>query len=315
MEVIVAGRRNPDGDRGHVATDLGLLAGVSDPGLRLGGRNEDAMALATCRSPDGRPLALAVVCDGLSTSPRSDEASLVAAQAAVGVLLAGIRSGADPEVTSLDAVRTALDRLREMAGADGAPGCTYASAVVGPDGVTVCWLGDCRVYWLAAPPGNVPPPVSPDETARPAEGRPAWPASRLLTRDDSLAWELVEHGLMPEEEAMASPQAHVIIQWLGADATDPVPHVAQFQPTGAGAILVCSDGLWYHYREAGDLAGLALPAGLTTPLDAAIALVQAAIDARGHDNITAVVVPFPPSTSNLERIPQDLGQPDQDQPT
>jgi serine/threonine protein phosphatase PrpC len=310
LEVIVAGRPNPDGDRGHVEMDLGLLAGVSDRGHRLGGRNEDAMALATCQSPDGRPVALAVVCDGLSVSPRSDEASLVAAQAAIQVLLAGARTGTDPEATSLDAVRTALGRLRDMAGADGAPACTYASAVVGPDGVTVCWLGDCRVYWLAAPPGDVPTPGSPDESAQPAGGRPGWPASRLLTSDDSLAAELVASGLMSEEEAIASPQAHVIIQWLGADATDPTPHVAQFQPAGTGAILVCSDGLSYHHPEAGDLAGLALPAGLTNPLDAAIALVQAAYDARGLDNITAVLVPFPPSTNNLAQVSQDLGQPD-----
>src|SRR5579862_312423 len=77
----VCGHKVP-ADRGHVEVDLGLLAGVSDRGHRLGGRNEDAMALATCRSPDGKPLALAVVCDGLSTSPRSDEASWVAARPA-----------------------------------------------------------------------------------------------------------------------------------------------------------------------------------------------------------------------------------------
>lgn len=140
----VCGRTVP-ADRGHLEVDLGLLAGVSDRGGRLGGRNEDAMALAACQSPDGEPVALAVVCDGSPTSPRSEEASLMAARAAVRVLVAGARTGAEPEATSLDAVRTALDRLREMAGADGAPGCTYASAVVGPDGVTVCWLGDCRV--------------------------------------------------------------------------------------------------------------------------------------------------------------------------
>jgi serine/threonine protein phosphatase PrpC len=279
--------------------DLGLLAGVSDRGRRHSA-NEDAMALATCQSPDGRLVALAVVCDGLSTSPRSDEASSVAAQAAVRVLLADARIGADPEATSLDAVRTALGRLRDMAGADGAPGCTYASAVVGPDVVTVCWLGDCRVYWLAASSGSVPPPVLADETTR-----PAWPVSRLLTSDDSLAAELVALGLRSEEEAMNSPEAHVIIQWLGADATDPTPHVAHFQPTGAGVVLVCSDGLWYYYREAADLAGLALPAGLTTPLDPAIALVKAAHDAGGRDHITAVLVPFPPSTNDVARNPQD----------
>ena len=92
---------------------------------------------------------------------------------------------------------------------------------------------------------------------------------------------------------MASPQAHVITQWLGADFPDPQPHVARFTPTGPGAVLVCTDGLWNYVPEAADLAALALPAALTSPLDAAAALVKVANDAGGRDNITAVLVPFP----------------------
>jgi serine/threonine protein phosphatase PrpC len=38
---------------------------------------------------------------------------------------------------------------------------------------------------------------------------------------------------------------------------------------------------------------LALPAALTSPLDAAAALVKVANDAGGRDNITAILVPFP----------------------
>jgi serine/threonine protein phosphatase PrpC len=275
--------------------DLGLLAGISDRGQRHS-RNEDAMALATSRSPEGRPVALAVVCDGVSTSPRPDEASLAAARAAVRVLLTGARLGDEPEGTSLEAVHTAAQTLVGVAGLDGAPACTYASVVVGPDSVTVCWLGDSRVYWLAAGPEAVQPPIAADETTRPMNGVPAWPVSRCLTRDDSLAAELVLTGLMSEDEAMASPQAHVITQWLGADFPDLHPHVAHFKPSGPGVILVCSDGLWNYQPDPVGLTALAMPAALTTPLDAVATLVKFANDAGGRDNITAVLVPFPPSS-------------------
>jgi serine/threonine protein phosphatase PrpC len=289
----VCGHKVPS-DRDHVEVDLGLLAGVSDRGQRHS-RNEDAMALATSRTPEGRPVALAVVCDGVSTSPRPDEASLAAARAAVRVLLTGARLGDEPEDTSLEAVRAASETLAGVAGPDGAPACTYASAVVGPSGVTVCWLGDSRVYWLAAGL-DASHPVESDEATRPINGSPAWPVSRCLTRDDSLAAELVATGLMSEEEAMESPQAHVITQWLGADFPAPQAHVAQFQPPGPGAILVCTDGLWNYRPDPVELAALAMPAALTTTLDAVTALVKIANDAGGRDNITAVLVPFPPSS-------------------
>src|SRR5262249_57402383 len=77
--------------RDHTELDLGMLAGVTDRGLRHH-RNEDAMALATAELASG-PAAVAVVCDGVSSSQRPDEASLAAAQAAVRVLLTGVRTG------------------------------------------------------------------------------------------------------------------------------------------------------------------------------------------------------------------------------
>jgi serine/threonine protein phosphatase PrpC len=168
------------------------------------------------------------------------------------------------------AVRSAYQALAGLGSPGQAPSATYVSAVVGGDAVTVCWLGDSRVYWLA-----------------PGDG-----ASRL-TEDDSLAQEMIATGLVAEAEAMASPQAHVITRWLGADLAEPRPHVTRFEPPGAGAVLVCSDGLWNYLPEAADLAGLALPAALTDPLGAASALVKFALDAGGADNITVVLVPFP----------------------
>jgi serine/threonine protein phosphatase PrpC len=267
------GRKVPSG-RDHIELDVGLLAGVTDRGLRHQ-RNEDAMALASAQTQDG-PVAIAVVCDGVSSAPRPDEASLAAAQAAVRVLLASVRVGDDPAAASLAAARSASKALADLAGPDGAPSATYVSALVSRDAVTVCWVGDSRVYWL------------------PAETAPS-PDARRLTTDDSLAEEMVASGLASEASAMASAQAHVITRWLGADLPEPRPHVERFEPPGPGVVLVCSDGLWNYQPEAADLAELALPAAVTDPLGAAGALVKFALDAGGMDNITVVLVPFPPA--------------------
>jgi serine/threonine protein phosphatase PrpC len=264
------GRKVPSG-RDHVELDIGLVAGVTDRGLRHA-RNEDAMALAATRGAGG-PAVLAVVSDGVSSAPRADEASLAAVRAASQVLLAAVRAGDDPAVASAAAARAAGKALSGLAGPAGAAAATYASAVVDGSAVTVCWLGDSRVYWLAADSSS----------------------SRCLTSDDSLAEEIVAAGLAAIEEAMASPQAHVITRWLGADLPDAEPHVARFEPPGPGAVLVCSDGLWNYVPAEADLAAMALPAALTDPLAAAAALVKFAVDAGGADNITAVLVPFPPA--------------------
>jgi serine/threonine protein phosphatase PrpC len=264
------GRKVPSG-RDREELDVGLAAGVTDRGLRHV-RNEDAMALAATRVA-GEPVALAVVCDGVSSAPRPDEASLAAVRAAAGSLLPAVRAGDDPAAASAAAARAAGRAVGDLVGPAGAPAATYASAVVDGTGVTVCWLGDSRVYWLAADVSG----------------------SRCLTTDDSLAEELVAGGLATVDEAMASPQAHVITRWLGADLPEPEPHVARFEPPDNGVVLLCSDGLWNYQPAATELAAMALPAALTDALAAAADLVRFAVDAGGADNITTVLMPFPPA--------------------
>jgi serine/threonine protein phosphatase PrpC len=109
---------------------------------------------------------------------------------------------------------------------------------------------------------------------------------------------MVAAGLATEAAAMASPHAHVLTRGLGGEAADLADHpdrsahVERFTPPGAGALLICSDGLWNYLPEAADLSLLALPKALTDPLDAARDMVKFAIDAGGGDNITAVVIPY-----------------------
>jgi serine/threonine protein phosphatase PrpC len=263
--------------------DLGQVAGVSDRGLRHS-RNEDAMHFAVAETGSG-PVAVAIVSDGVSSAPRPDEASWTAVNTGITVLAEGAERGDDPAEVSRMAVKAAGRALTELADAGGAPAATYLSAIVSQRQITVCWLGDSRAYWLAA---NSPVQSGPDATIDITGG------SKRVTRDDSLAEEMVAAGLATMDEAMASPQAHVITRWLGADLPDPEAHVEQFSPTGPGVLLLCSDGLWNYRPEAAELAAMAMPMALTRPLTAAADLARFAIDSGGLDNITVVLIPFPP---------------------
>ena len=258
--------------RDHVEFDLGTLAGVTDRGLRHQ-RNEDAMALSIAQLPAGIA-ALAVICDGVSTSDRPDEASLAAADCAVRFLGRELRADHGEEAALLAAASAAGAAVSKLAEPSGnAPAATYVSAVVTSAAVTVCWLGDSRAYWLPADPGSEP---------------------RLLTRDDSISTALVASGLATEAEALASPHGHVVTRWLGADADSDQANTARFELAERGVVLLCSDGLWNYQPDAAGLAQLAMPKAMTDPPGAAADLLAHALQAGGHDNITIVVVPFPP---------------------
>ena len=265
------GRRVPV-SRDHIELDLGTLAGVSDRGLRHH-QNEDAMAIAAVQDTGG-PVAVAVVCDGVSSSSQPAEASLRAAQAAMRVLLAAARTGADPLDASAEAIGAAQKAVAGLAGGPGdSPSATFVSAVLTGEAATLCWLGDSRAYWLADGPDAAP---------------------RRLTTDDSLAEEMVATGLLSEADAMTSPHAHVVTRWVGADAEEAAPHLTTFQPPGPGVLMLCSDGLWNYQPDAAELARMALPRARAEPLAAAADLVAFALNAGGHDNVTVVLAPFPP---------------------
>ncbi|MGH8932777.1 MAG: hypothetical protein ACRDZO_19695 [Egibacteraceae bacterium] len=86
------------GPRDHVEIDLGVAAGVSDRGRRHY-RNEDALALRVLDGDHGErmPVLIAVVCDGVSSAERPDDASEAAARAGADVLVAALLDGMDPE--------------------------------------------------------------------------------------------------------------------------------------------------------------------------------------------------------------------------
>lgn len=276
-------------ERDHMEQERGPVAAVSDRGLRHH-RNEDAFAVGTTTLPDGSPVSLAVVCDGVSSATRPDEASLAASRAANASLLDALPRGTHPQQAMHEAILAASEAVNALAGEQpaearehapqqNAPACTIVGAVVTAGLLVVGWVGDSRAYWI---------PV--DRSA---------PAARL-TEDDSWAAQMVAAGLMAEAEAYADPRAHAITGWLGADAYELEPHTAAFKPDRPGVVVVCTDGLW-NYAESADEMAEAVPADAAArPLHAARVLVGHALDGGGHDNVTVALVPFP-------AVPQGAG--------
>lgn len=268
-------------ERDHMEQELGAVAAVSDRGLRHH-RNEDAFAVSSTALPDGSLAVVAIVCDGVSSATRPDEASLAASRVANEVLLAALPLGTHPQQAMHEAILAAAEAVNSLAEAppaheehaphQNAPACTLVGAVVTPALLIVGWVGDSRAYWV---------PV--DRSSPPAR----------LTEDDSWAAQMVAAGLMSEAQAYADERAHAITGWLGADAYELEPHTASFKPDRPGVVVVCTDGLWNYAEAAEDMAEVVPLDAAERPLHSAQVLVGHALDGGGHDNVTVAVVPFP----------------------
>jgi len=136
-----------------------------------------------------------------------------------------------------------------------------ALETAGGDHLMVFNVGDSRVYRLSG-------------------GR-----LEQLTVDHSEVQELVLAGVITKEQARTHPRRNVVTRALGSDA-DMMPDHWLLPAIGGDRYLVCSDGLFSELPDEVILPLLA--AG--TPQQAADALVSAANDAGGRDNVTVVVV-------------------------
>jgi len=106
-----------------------------------------------------------------------------------------------------------------------------------------------------------------------------------LTVDHSEVQELVLAGVITKEQARTHPRRNVVTRALGSD-TGLLPDHWLLPAIGGDRYLVCSDGLFSELPDEVILALLAV--GL--PHQAADALVAAANDAGGRDNVTVIVV-------------------------
>jgi len=105
-----------------------------------------------------------------------------------------------------------------------------------------------------------------------------------VTRDQTMAQELVEQGVFTRADAARSRFAHVLSSAIGGKST--VPQVARFQADWRNVHLLCSDGLTRHVTD--DRIREVL-GSMTSARQACETLLEEALAGGGTDNITIVV--------------------------
>jgi serine/threonine protein phosphatase PrpC len=269
------------------------VAGLTDVG-RERELNQDRFYYRVVQDSDEESLGLFIVADGMG----GQLAGEVASQWTVGTLkrelaplfrpqdpsltrrldaeaLAAVGSGVTVRLEETDLARMlehAVERAnqvllgyaRKHSEEAGGMGSTLTLAVVEGDRVTIAHVGDSRAYlWRE---GQV----------------------RQLTEDHSVPGALLKQGRLTPEEAHDHPHRHILYRCLGLKPGVEVDIYPSVSVQTGDVLLLCSDGLWDMVYPAERLA-----AYLTTeamPLSICRRLVDAANEAGGEDNITALLV-------------------------
>jgi len=253
---------------------LTTVVGLSDVG-RARSRNEDSLSLL----PD---LGVAVVADGMGGHPGGDVASRIATVTAAKVLQDELRSGANVHEIMLrsvlrahEAIRAEGEREPELDGM----GTTITALAVDPvsDTFILGHVGDSRAYLYRA--GTL----------------------TQLTKDDTWVQERIDAQQLTPEQARRHPFSHLLTQCLGLEDT-PVPHITQGSVEVGDVYLLCTDGLVGMVEDqtlaeilGREVGGNGDSADAARQEPAVRALVEAANEAGGYDNITAVLVTIGPA--------------------
>lgn len=145
-------------------------------------------------------------------------------------------------------------------------GTTLSSTLVYGDHIYVAHVGDSRIYYIDSS-GNI----------------------ETLSHDQSYVQQLVDMGHITPAEALVHPQRNILYQALGQ--VEPLePEIAAYDMPDSGYLMLCSDGLWGVVPD-GLIADIIHNASDTQA--ACQDLIDAANEAGGPDNITAVLVNLP----------------------
>ncbi len=109
---------------------------------------------------------------------------------------------------------------------------------------------------------------------------------RQLGRDHSVVQDMLSAGLITEEQARVSPR-NVITQSLGGSLNPGYCRPEQVPYRRGDRFLLCTDGLWGMVEDSGIEALLRVSSDVR---DNVSALLQAALEAGGRDNVTLQVV-------------------------
>jgi serine/threonine protein phosphatase PrpC len=105
-----------------------------------------------------------------------------------------------------------------------------------------------------------------------------------LSRDQTMAEDLIEQGIFTRADAAHTRWAHVLSSAIGGPQAAPI--VRKLEQVWGTVGLLCSDGLTRHVPDDRIKERLT---SMTTARQACEALLQDALDAGGKDNITIIV--------------------------
>lgn len=268
----------------------------TDKGLRRE-INEDSVLTMVVERPDLGPIGLFVVCDGMGGHLGGEFASYWAIEAIkseFAELLAlsdprdtvilqeadrkKARSGSLPDLAAnprrynpQELVAAAVQKANQVVydytlhkpEQAGNAGTTVSMAFVYDRKAVIANAGDSRTYLLR-------------------EGR-----LRQVMKDHSLVATLVDSGELKPEEIYTHPRRSVIYRYLGMKGkVQPDLFTEELQP--GDRLLLCSDGLWEMVRSDAEIVRRIEDS--SDPQQACLALIEAANQAGGEDNISAVVV-------------------------
>ncbi len=238
--------------------------------------NEDTLFVLLSNSTSNNSLpdfGLFLVADGMGGHRAGEVASAISVRTTARLLTEAtflkLLENENPsnELPLQELIRQALEKANEsvVAKVPGG-GTTLTAALLLHKQITIGHVGDSRAYIIN-------------------DGR-----SEVITRDHSLVERLKELGQLSPEEAASHPQRNVLYRAIGQGANLEVDIVSHSIPYG-GYLLLCSDGLWGVVPDH-EIRRIIYKSG--HPQAACEELVRAANAAGGPDNISAVLVGFPP---------------------
>lgn len=253
----------------HINVGYGLSPGKERP------HNEDAFFTLTTFfsfNESEIPFGLYVVADGMGGHKNGEIASELAIRTVVGTILTEIYTpmmGLNPvqgDLSFREVFYNGIEQANsEIIRSSYGGGTTVTAILIVGDQMTIAHVGDSRVYSIAK-----------DSTME------------ALTRDHSLVKRLQELGQITPEEAAVHPQRNVLYRALGQGEPFEPEIISTTRPE-SGSLLVCSDGLWSIVGQEG--LQTIIKSGIN-PQDICDRMIDAANDAGGPDNISAILVEF-----------------------
>jgi protein phosphatase len=213
-----------------------------------------------------------LVADGVGGHAGGSDASRITTESITRYVASTLRSyhaaGSANEEIFLDALRAAALEAHEAVRAEAqrrndekSMATTLTLGIVVWPWLYVVQLGDSRCYYY-------------------------WNGQiHQVTRDQTVAQELVDQGIMPRERLSESPYRHVLSSAVGGQ--EAVPEVSRVRIDRLGSVLLfCSDGLTKHVSDAEICQHIATHAKAE---DVCHSLLDLALERGGTDNITIVV--------------------------